>query len=330
MSIKKINILFAVLLILPIAIHFILSETIGVNFLTMFSPRNYKTITAPSLPGMTGRNMYEKDSVRDSFYQNVESSISDMREFIKTSYSSNIYSYNHVSELAESVKDLVIINKGRMNTFNSSETYANLYFILPKSTLSDFRKDLKKLTYENLIDETISETNLLSEKISLEREEMSLVKIEEEIKKFKGYAQEIVNDNARYRELIKATESQIANLSVNDPEYKLKLSQYKNEITEYQKSISGGNLAYNDYVNSYTAYEQKLKESKKSLETKKEKFDDKIETVEVRINIAKVSALGYLTKLFPPVGFLFHPLSIYSIIVVFGYWFVRKKFVPAL
>ena len=95
------------------------------------------------------------------------SSISDTREFMKTSYSGNIKTRD-VKNISRDIRGIIRDMDGRIDNEDISEKYGRIDFVIPKSNLDDFRDEIESLVHAKLYTETTSSQNLLNEKKSIE------------------------------------------------------------------------------------------------------------------------------------------------------------------
>jgi Ca2+/Na+ antiporter len=121
---------------------------------------------APSMGFENDRNSY--DGSYNKGYGNP--SISDTREFLKTSYASEIKTRD-VSDTVKDVKNSVKGADGRIDSLESSEKYGYISFVVPKSKFEAFRDEIESLTHEKLYTEDISSKNLLTQKQGIEEQE---------------------------------------------------------------------------------------------------------------------------------------------------------------
>ena len=96
-----------------------------------------------------------------------ESSIKDTREFMKTSYSANLKTRD-VPSVVTSVKNIVKGADGRVDDIYSSERSGRIGFVVPKSNFEQFKSEVEAVVHRKLYFETISSTNLLSQKQNIE------------------------------------------------------------------------------------------------------------------------------------------------------------------
>ena len=95
------------------------------------------------------------------------SSISDTREFMKTSYSGNIKTRD-VKNISRDIRGIIRDMDGRIDNEDISEKYGRIDFVIPKSNLDDFRDEIESLVHAKLYTETTSSQNLLNEKKSID------------------------------------------------------------------------------------------------------------------------------------------------------------------
>ncbi|NVN97178.1 hypothetical protein HXX01_03025 [Candidatus Nomurabacteria bacterium] len=100
-------------------------------------------------------------------YQNQNPSITDTREFLKTSYNSTLKTRD-VSGVTTQVKNTIKAADGRVDNFYSSEKYGRISFVVAKSKFEAFKNEIEGIVHKKLYTESISSENLLGEKQGIE------------------------------------------------------------------------------------------------------------------------------------------------------------------
>lgn len=106
--------------------------------------------------------------VMPRIFNDTSSAISDTREFDKKSFNASLKT-REVEDVAKKVELLVKGMDGRIDSSNISDKYASVGFVIPKSKLDDFEKQLRTYTNKKFYSQTVSSQNLLSEKKGIEQ-----------------------------------------------------------------------------------------------------------------------------------------------------------------
>lgn len=139
--------------------------------------------TAPTsnyLPSMSAPNIgissESKANGMPRYYDggSGQPTITDTREFLKTSFSATIKTRD-VAEVVTDVKNIVKGADGRVDNLYSSEKSGSVTFVIAKSKFDAFKTEIEALTHRKLYTETISSQNLLSQKQGIEQQTTSVV-----------------------------------------------------------------------------------------------------------------------------------------------------------
>ncbi|OGG61942.1 hypothetical protein A3I46_01880 [Candidatus Kaiserbacteria bacterium RIFCSPLOWO2_02_FULL_54_13] len=104
-------------------------------------------------------------------YPNPEVPITDTREFLKVYYNATMRTRD-VPTLTRRVETTVRGYDGRIDSESSSEKYGYVSFALPQAKYDAFRTELEGLVGKRFITLNITSQNLLSQKVSIEEQEM--------------------------------------------------------------------------------------------------------------------------------------------------------------
>lgn len=270
-----------------------------------------------------------RESMIPEYYQDRNSSISDTREFLKTSYNSYIKTRD-VSKVVTEIKNIVKGADGRIDSISSGEKYGRVSFVVAKSKFDAFKDEVESITHKKLYTENISSQNLLTEK--------------------QGIEGQIVDANSSLESLIsKRTElsnTHTKTVGVINKE----LSRINNELITVRSSISIEKDSQilvalrnqeSSFVSQQTYQKQRLSEENKTYSIQKsdldnwisnananlnnankqdDKFMDNIETVNGYVSVSWVS-LWDMAVIFSPI----HPVWVIIILIILGFVLFRKR-----
>ena len=183
---------------------------VGIIFLgfKLFKQReviNYgsnKTNDVAIMPTSSENSKYAYPSYYPMPYPQNNPTVNDTREFLKTSYNTEIKTRN-VSDVVHEVKNIVRDAEGRVD--GSSENPKNGYvnFVVPKSNFEDFKYEIGSITNKKLIIENVSSENLLRQKQSIEEQQKtannSLTQLQQQQKDLASKHTQIKNLNTGLR-----------------------------------------------------------------------------------------------------------------------------------
>ena len=255
-------------------------------------------------------------------------SVTDTREFLKTSYSAVIKTRD-VSDVVKDVKNIIKGADGRIDNFYSSEKRGQISFVVAKSKFDAFRDEVEAVTHSKLYSENISSQNLLSQKQSIEEQTNSIVKTLGDLNKEKEaltvkhnqIVGPINNEILRIQIELAAIRLNISNTSDSSAILALRNQEtiLVNEDATQRQKLSAEN-------NNYLVKKQNLEdlitnynESLTSVNKQDSQFTDNIETVNGSIYVNWVS-LWEIAETFSPI-----PPVIIIIILIFLIWICLKR-----
>lgn len=255
-------------------------------------------------------------------------SVTDTREFLKTSYSATIKTRD-VSGVVKDVKNVIKGSDGRIDNFYSSEKRGQISFVVPKSKFDAFRDEIEAITHSKLYSENISSQNLLSQKQSIEEQTNSIVKTLGDLNKEKEtiatkhnqIISPINNELSRIQTELITIRANISNTSDSSAILALRNQEtiLINEDTVQRQKLSTENSNYLAQKQNLEYLIANYNESLTSVNKQDSQFTDNIETVNGSINVNWVS-LWEITKIFSPI----HPVII-IIILIFLIWICLKR-----
>ncbi len=258
------------------------------------------------------------------------SSITDTREFMKTSYSGNIQSRD-VKDTTRDVRGIIRDSGGRIDSEDVNEKFGYISFVVPKSELNNFLDEISTIAHKKLYSEGTSSQNLLSQKQNIEEQgniaTQSIIELQNNLKatsvRETATLANLNRELVSVRNQFNATKKTIAETVGNNPELltDLYLQEYQQQeqVNQIMQTIENEKIQYKQQKN---ALEQKISESQKVLQgvtVQDSKFNENIETVEGSITIRWIS-LWKLMTVFSPIN----PIFIISILLVLFWYLLRK------
>lgn len=273
----------------------------------------------------------ETQNINSDYYRYREQnpSISDTREFLKTSYSSNIQTRD-VSEVVTDVKNIVKGADGRIDSIISGEKYGRVSFVVAKSKFDAFRDEIESITHKKLYTENISSENLLSEKQGIEEQTSNVVEsldglISEKNSLLVAHNKTVSDINKELAKIQSELTKVRANISVE--ENVEILASLRSQETLYIKQYAVSKQKITDENNIYATKVNKIDnqinyQNKNLTNINKQdvKFMDNVETVNGYVSVSWIS-LWSMAVIFAPI----HPTWIIIILIILGVVLLRKK-----
>lgn len=319
-------ILVAFLLIAAWGVLSIISNTFninstGSNVMPILPSQGFSNSIAPE--------MMPPSNYDDYRYQDQNSSISDTREFLKTSYESTIKTRN-VSDVVKEVKNIVKGADGRVDEFNSSEKYGTVRFVVAKSKFEAFKDEIEGITHKKLYTESISSQNLLTEKQGIEGQ---ILDANQSLDSLISQRTELTNNHTK---MVSAINKELS--KINDELVKVRatisvekdtqiLASLRSQETSWvgqqsyqKKKLSDENSSYTSKLQNFDAMINNASNNLTDANKKDIKFGDKIETVNGYVSAQWVS-LWDMAVIFSPI----HPTWIIIILIILGFVIFRKR-----
>ncbi|HOX60967.1 MAG TPA: hypothetical protein PLV72_03105 [Candidatus Magasanikbacteria bacterium] len=101
-------------------------------------------------------------------YSVGEADITDTREFLKTNYRAEMRTRG-VEKMSRQIQTMVRGYEGRVDRMDTNNKYANISFVIPKSSLETFQNELRGMVGVRFFNESMSSNNLLPQKQNIEK-----------------------------------------------------------------------------------------------------------------------------------------------------------------
>lgn len=257
--------------------------------------------------------------------------VPDTREFLKYEYNASIKS-RHVQELTGRLQTVVRGYGGRVDSVSVQKKYGYIYFVVPKSSLDEFKSEVKSLANARFYEESVQGKNLLSEKVviekSLDTTNQSLVSWQESLsvlnKEHDGhilYMQKQLNDAASR---IAKLRKEITSSTARQKEINAELSRLYAAQAETKKNITGEN----EYYNSRKFYlEDQIKINQNQLASlvgQDKELQDTVETVQGSIQLQWVSIFEVINIYVP--YFWLWIIIIFVLVLLTRHYTKRRSF----
>ncbi len=293
---------------------------------------------------MTGSSITPSDGISEDYYnpssQNMmppdyydrgyqKPSISDTREFLKTSYSASIKTRN-VKDVMQDVTNIVKGADGRIDNSYSSEKSGRISFVVAKSKFEEFKNQIESITHKKLYTETISSQNLLSQKQGIEEQTGNIVNTLTNLQDQKTsletkHIQTVTAINkelTRIKAELVAVRAVIATTTeplVLDSFVSQENSLVKQENTQKQKLV----IENNSYIAQSQSLENSINDANNGLinvNNQDSQFTDTIETVNGSVSVDWIS-LWEMADIFSPIS----PFIIIIILVIIIIMYLKRR-----
>lgn len=268
----------------------------------------------------TGVNMMNAipriDFGEDYSYRNNynQTSVKDTREFLKTNYSAAIKTKD-VGSVMDRAENAIHKNDGRVDNYNKSDKYGSISFVIPKAKFMEFKTEMESFTHKKLYVETISSTNLLSQKQGIEANGAAIKKT------VAGIQADLAQIKKDHVSRMDALNSQLSAEKAQNP-----TGAMSDWGAILQDRINSENNSYNALLASNAA---QMSEAKNNLAMNKDQdvaFADNIETVSGNLSVNWVSNWE-IFKIYSPIA----PGWVIAIVVVIALAIAhRKKYIPSI
>lgn len=275
----------------------------------------------PEMMGSDSSNYYRE--------QNQNPSITDTREFLKTSYSSTLKTRD-VSGVATQVKNTIKAADGRVDNFYSSEKYGRISFVVAKSKFEAFKSEIEGIVHKKLYTESISSENLLGQKQNIEGQ---LSDANQSLDSLIAQRTEAENN---HNKIVASINKELKRIESELSYYRTAISTEKdisllNEIRKtekslvqqqtYQKKILGDeNINYASTKQNFDAMISNAGNNITDINKQDGQLLDNVETVNGYVAIEWTS-LWEMARIFSPI----HPTLVIIILIILSIVLFRRR-----
>lgn len=321
-----------ILIVILVIAYFAYANIFGSRYGTPYPVMNYGTTTGVDMPAIRGGQESfapNEKTIMPPIYDGGSPSVNDTREFMKTNYSATIKSRS-VSDTVRDVKNTVRDVDGRIDSFNSSETYGYVSFVVPKSKFDQFRDEMESLTHKKLYKENVSSQNLLSQKQSIEEQTNSATSLRDKL------AQDKIALDAKHSRTITSINTELASVQnelatvrtaiagTTNASQLVALRNQEATLVARQTSLKQQKDAENkNYTSQSASLNSQIDNAKNALENlgkQDTQFTENIETVSGSVSVDFVN-LWEMAQIFSPI----HPTIIIIILCILALWLFIKK-----
>ena len=314
-------------IVVIIAVLVFLGVIVWSSLFSRIGMRSSETaIQAPDI----GYGDYSATKMMEPYYRGGQQpTITDAREFLKTSYSSTIKTRN-VADMTRDVKNAIAGADGRIDNFYSSEKSSRISFVVAKSKFETFRSEIESLTYAKLYTESVSSQNLLSQKQQIEEQTSNVLDSLENLQKQKE------DIGLRHTQSVGVINREIARIQTELVDVRLNISNETDasviallrnqessllgqEIVQKQK-LSTENSNYSIQSRNLQNLIANANNNLTNVDKRDSQFTENIETVTGSISINWIS-LWQLAKIYSPIS----PIIIIIILVIISLIYLRRK-----
>jgi hypothetical protein len=230
-------------------------------------------------------------------YERGQSSISDLREFLKVDYNATLRT-RHITDLKNKAEIIIRSLDGRIDSSNSGEKNGYINFVIPKTNLESLKIEIKDLIGTRFYIEQISSQNLLPEKQAIEENQKQTETrlnnsqmeraqiIGNHNKNISSYEAEIISKN---------TEINILNLQYQSPfvtnktEILNRINQLRAEINTIQSEIENENRNYREKMDGINLQIRNTQEDIKTIKSRDINLLTNVATVNGLISLNWIS-----------------------------------------
>ena len=272
----------------------------------------------------------EQDKIQPSYISPPSGAvaINDTREFLKSSYSANVYT-SHVQQTTDRIQTTIRGFGGRIDSTSEYSTSGYISFVIPADKFASFKIDLKNLAGEKFITESSQSQNMLSDKQNIEDQQKQTQDTINQLTADRDqlaakHNQTVASLNAQ----IKSYNSQIASLQTQidqHPEnYQQLFAQQQalvNSRASLQRQLANENSSYTSQFNYMNSQIQDYQDNLKNLDTQNTNLLNQVATVQGAVYIEHIN-FWQVMNIYTP---FYWPLWIVLIAAFIAYFLFHKK-----
>ncbi len=258
--------------------------------------------------------------------------ITDTREYLKTNFGLDIKT-RKVEKMHTRLKTMIRGYDGRIDSANLNERYANINFVLPKSTYESFIEEVTEMFPEKFITLHENSTNLLGQKQNIEQQteyastSLDNLKMErtDNIKKYDEKYASLNKEISRLQRIMENIVEQRKTVSSTEKETAKKLDDQLNDarqthnnfVSELLRTMTQHEKDLENFDNQIKNVENNLIE----LGKQDTQLINNVETVNGTITLRFIS-LFEIVNLYIPV---YKTIIIICILIIIGYFLFGRK-----
>lgn len=258
--------------------------------------------------------------------------ITDTREYLKTNFGLDIKT-RKVEKMHTRLKTMIRGYDGRIDSANLNERYANINFVLPKSTYESFIEEATEMFPEKFITLHENSTNLLGQKQNIEQQteyastSLDNLKMErtDNIKKYDEKYASLNKEISRLQRIMENIVEQRKTVSSTEKETIKKLDDQLNDarqthndfVSELLRTMTQHEKDLENFDNQIKNVENNLIE----LGKQDTQLINNVETVNGTITLRFIS-LFEIVNLYIPV---YKTIIIICILIIIGYFLFGRK-----
>ena len=251
---------------------------------------------SPAIGDMAVQGTVSSASRPDYYYGNGDVPITDTREFLKTDYNATLRTRD-VQGLVRKTETIVRGHDGRIDNTSSSEKYGYVQFAIPESAFEQFRDEIEQLVGPKFLSISISQQNMLPQKISIEEQQ---AQTENTVESLKTQKQKLIADHnysiGTYERQMGRNETAIVELmseSTNDParqaEIDSQIKEFQQQNSVFESRIASEKAAHNSKLSSLDAQIKSANLALQAVKTQDQELLDTVATVRGAINFQWIS-----------------------------------------
>ncbi|PIT87542.1 MAG: hypothetical protein COU31_02285 [Candidatus Magasanikbacteria bacterium CG10_big_fil_rev_8_21_14_0_10_40_10] len=231
---------------------------------------------------------------------------SDTREFLKTGFGAN-FKTRQVQKLTQRIQTAIRGHKGRIDYSSINEKYANISFVIPKSSFYAFKDEIQDYVKPRFYSESQYSQNLLTQKRAIETGTNIATSTKADLQK------QLTNLTDAHNKTVAEIKKQLDNFSYNiyllnseNTTNTVRLAQIKSSLNYYYGQTNLYNQKLKDAIAQYdknkNSLNQKIQAQDKQLadlQTQDSQLMNEVETVEGSITIAWVSVFDIIEIYIP-------------------------------
>ena len=258
----------------------------------------------------------------------ADRSLDDSREFMQTDYWATIRT-RQVEKLSHDAEMAVRGLGGRVDRSDIGTKYSNISFVIPKSSLAEFKEIINEMAPARFIMQNENNVNLLDKKQTVEKQtEMAndtLAELQRERREILDRQKEVTGRLQEQINYLTKNIQEVSRIYTTNTVYRqsinLQISNYTKQLNTAKQSLASENRQFNLSLDVIDGNISRTNAELGGLDDQNEAILDTVATVQGTVTFRWISVIGIIDLYLP----LRVAVPIICVLIIIFYFFFRRE-----
>jgi hypothetical protein len=258
----------------------------------------------------------------------ADRSLNDTREFMQTDYWATIRT-RQVEKLSHDAEMAVRGLGGRIDRSDIGTKYSNISFVIPKSSLAEFKEMINEMAPARFIMQNENNANLLDKKQTVEKQtEMAndtLAELQRERREILDRQKEVIGRLQEQINYLTKNIQEVSRIYTTNTVYRqsinLQISNYTKQLNTAKQSLASENKQFNQSLDVIDGNISRTNAELGGLDDQNEAILDTVATVQGTVTFRWISVIGIIDLYLP----LRVAVPVVCVLIIILYFFFRRE-----